>query len=145
MGNFIHLSDSSKIALHAMLHLAAVGSRALTQQEIAVAFDFSKAHLAKVMQQLRRAGLVDSIRGPSGGFVLARSAANITMLEIHSAVQRVDTPVACVLSHPRCAKRCCQFGTIVERMEREIIDYMGRTALAELAKNLPEYNSNSDR
>lgn len=122
-----------------MLHLAAVAPQPLNQQEIATAFSFSKAHLAKVMQQLRRAGLVESIRGPTGGFMLTRSPAEITMLEVHAAVQRVGPANSCVLGKPRCGQSCCQFGAILERMERELTELMAKTNLVEFAKNLPEH------
>jgi Rrf2 family protein len=51
--------------------------------------DVSPSYLAKQLQALSRAGLVRSVQGKSGGYVLTRSAEQITMLDI---VEAIDGP-----------------------------------------------------
>ena len=57
---------------------------------IAKEYDFPTEYLLQVMQQLVRAGILTSKKGPNGGFNLARPAKEITMLEI---VEAIDGPV----------------------------------------------------
>ena len=57
---------------------------------IAKEYDFPTEYLLQVMQQLVRAGILTSKKGPNGGFNLARPAKEINMLEI---VEAIDGPV----------------------------------------------------
>lgn len=58
--------------------------------KIAKEYDFPTEYLLQVMQQLVRAGVLTSKKGPNGGFTLARAAEDITMLEI---IEAIDGPV----------------------------------------------------
>jgi Rrf2 family iron-sulfur cluster assembly transcriptional regulator len=53
-------------------------------------------YLEQIFNQLRRAGLVRSIRGPGGGFLLARSSKDITVMDIIKALKVPVAPVFCV-------------------------------------------------
>lgn len=55
--------------------------------EIAARHDLSLRYLEQVFNRLRRAGLVCGLRGPGGGYRLARPAAQITVAEIASAAE----------------------------------------------------------
>jgi Rrf2 family protein len=57
---------------------------------IAKEYDFPTEYLLQVMQQLVRAGVLTSKKGPNGGFTLARPAKEITMLQI---IEAIDGPV----------------------------------------------------
>jgi len=72
----------------AMMALAAVrpGQPPLRVQDMAESQGISRQFLVQVLQQLKAAGLVDSVRGASGGFRLARPANRITLAEIVDAV-----------------------------------------------------------
>ena len=57
--------------------------------EIAEAYGLPTAYAAKVMSQLARSRILNSVRGPQGGFQLARDANEITLLEVIEAAQGV--------------------------------------------------------
>ena len=59
-------------------------------KKISGAYDLPLEYLLQVMQQLVRAGILTSKKGPGGGFNLARPAKEITMLEI---IEANDGPV----------------------------------------------------
>lgn len=65
------ISETTSIALHAVVLLAAQGQEAMSTRQIGQRLKVSDYHLSKVMQHLGRAGLVQSTRGPRGGFRLA--------------------------------------------------------------------------
>jgi len=72
--------------------------------QLASALRASEAHLSKVLQRLARAGMVTSVRGPKGGFLMARDAAEVSLLDVYVAL---DGPVAeetCLLAKPACAQ-----------------------------------------
>lgn len=77
------LSKSAVYALHAALDLARAGvGEPVTAAEVAARHAIPAAVMAKVFQQLVRAGLVTGFRGSRGGYRLARPAARITVLEV---------------------------------------------------------------
>jgi Rrf2 family protein len=77
------LSKGALYALHAALDLTRAGEgEPVTATEVAARYGIPPAVLAKVFQQLVRAGLVAGIRGSRGGYRLARSASRITVLDV---------------------------------------------------------------
>ena len=57
--------------------------------------DVSSTYLAKQLQALSRAGLVQSVQGKSGGYVLTRPPQEITMLDVVEAIDGRESPFAC--------------------------------------------------
>ncbi|MBC6438194.1 MAG: Rrf2 family transcriptional regulator [Rhodobacteraceae bacterium] len=81
------LSTKGRYAVVAMTDLAMQADDALTTlSDIARRQDVSLAYLEQLFVKLRRAGLVKSVRGPGGGYRLARSPAAIRVVEIFKAV-----------------------------------------------------------
>lgn len=72
-------------AMHVLAH--APRQRAMQIREIAAMTQISHGYLEQILSTLRRAGLLASIRGVSGGYRLARSASDITVLEILEALE----------------------------------------------------------
>jgi Rrf2 family nitric oxide-sensitive transcriptional repressor len=64
-------------------------------------------YMAKVLQNLRRAGLVKSQRGLRGGFVLGRSASEITILDVVNSVEPVPRIKQCPLGLEEHSKQLC--------------------------------------
>ena len=62
----------------------------ISLHEIAERQDISQEYLEQLFGRLRRAGLVDSVRGPGGGYVLARPATDIPLSEV---ILAVDEPL----------------------------------------------------
>jgi len=76
-------SRKADYGLRALMYLADRRGRGpVTLHEIADKLSIPKAFLSKILQQLARKGVVRSLKGPSGGFVLAAEPAELTMQEI---------------------------------------------------------------
>jgi len=93
-----------KLTRSAGYALVAVGQIARSEppapvlaKEIAKQYKIPLDYLLKILQQLVRANVLRSIRGPRGGFLLARSALRITLLQIIEAVDGpfIDAPTLC--------------------------------------------------
>ena len=81
------LSTKGRYAMVALADLALQPSDALVSlTEISKRQDISLPYLEQLFVKLRRAGLVDSVRGPGGGYKLARPASDIRVSEILGAV-----------------------------------------------------------
>jgi len=93
----MRLSTVGRYALRAMVDLAlnAEGEPVLCK-EIAERQEVSNQYLSQLFLKLRRAGLIESVRGPGGGYVLARDAAQISARDVLRAVDETLDPVFCV-------------------------------------------------
>ena len=80
------LSTKGRYAMVALADLAAAGDARLSLAEISKRQDISLPYLEQLFVKLRRAGLVASVRGPGGGYHLARPAAEIRVSDILEAV-----------------------------------------------------------
>lgn len=78
----MRLQRASRFALYAVLELARAGDRQITAAEIARKYGISINHLAKVLRDLGRAGLVESVRGVGGGFRFSGDAKRTTLMEV---------------------------------------------------------------
>jgi len=86
----VRVSEGVEWGLHCLVLLAAVpNERALPASRLAEFHGVPAAYLAKHLQALSRAGLVDTVPGPRGGYRLARAASDVTVLEV---VMAIDGP-----------------------------------------------------
>ena len=76
------LSKFSRYALYAAVEMARAGDRPVTVGEVAGPHNIPPTALAKVLQQLVRAGLAEGTRGIGGGYRLARPRSEITVLDV---------------------------------------------------------------
>ena len=76
------LQISSRLAVFAILELAADPDRRVSVGEIGKKCGVSSNHLAKVMHVLTRAGLVRSVRGAGGGYRFVANARRTTLLDV---------------------------------------------------------------
>ncbi len=86
----MRLQKATAIALYAVLELAADPARQLTAVEIADKYGISAHHLAKVLRDLGRGGLVDSVRGVGGGYRFAGDAKRLTLMDVIRLFEDVD-------------------------------------------------------
>ena len=89
------LSTKGRYAMIALTDLAAQGpDRLVSLSEIAERQDISLAYLEQLFVKLRRAEIVDSVRGPGGGYRLARPVGEIRISEILAAVDETMDALA---------------------------------------------------
>ncbi|HEX6135431.1 MAG TPA: Rrf2 family transcriptional regulator [Longimicrobiales bacterium] len=97
------LSQTAEYALRAVLYLARGPKRkAIPADAIARALGAPANYLAKTLNVMARAGIVAGLRGPTGGFVLLRDPAELTIAEV---IGTFDEPVAepmCLLGGRPC-------------------------------------------
>lgn len=89
----MRVSARTDYALRAVIELAAAGEGPTSAVDLADAQQIPKQFLDLILRDLRRAGLIASQRGATGGFRLARSAADISIADV---IRAVDGPLATV-------------------------------------------------
>lgn len=91
------LSKTAEYALRAVVMLARAPHSAESAEQLAEVTKVPRRYLHKVLQDLVRGGLVHSQSGPGGGYSLAQTPANITILDVVSAVAPLERIRHCPL------------------------------------------------
>ncbi len=86
------LSKFARYALYAAVEMARAGDEPVTVAQVAEPHGIPPTALAKVFQQLVRAGLAVGTRGIGGGYRLARPRSEITVLDVVSVFDPLRTP-----------------------------------------------------
>ena len=76
------LQKNTRLALYSVLEFASDPTRQVSAAEIAERYDVSAHHLAKVLSELARAGIVESARGVGGGYRFAANARRLTLMDV---------------------------------------------------------------
>jgi Rrf2 family protein len=76
------LQKNTLLALYSVLEFAADPSRHVAAAVIAEKYGVSQHHLAKVLSELARAGIVESVRGVGGGYRFAGNARRLTLMDV---------------------------------------------------------------
>ena len=90
-------SQTTEYALRAVVYLAAQAGEGRTLQQIADATRVRPDYLSKVLQGLRRRGLLHSQRGSGGGFALVASPEALTVYDVVQAVEPIGRITTCPL------------------------------------------------
>lgn len=109
----MELNTKGRYAVMAMVDLAKFGSDdSLPLSAVARRQSLPLAYLEQIFAQLRKAGLVESVRGRSGGYRLARSATAISIADVMVAVDEMTQMTRCSSASAGCVgeTRCLTHG-----------------------------------
>lgn len=126
-------SRKSDYGLRALMYLADRQTKGpVTLAEVAERLRIPKAFLSKILQQLARKGVVRSLKGPSGGFVLAVEPAELTIYEIISEIDGPMRVFECFASEADCSLfGDCLLSNVFEQVEGEIGRVLSKYTLAD--------------
>lgn len=134
--NLLKLSTKGKYGLEAMVDLAVHTSEGpVSLKSISARQNLPENYLEQIFLVLRRNKLVDSIRGAQGGYMLARPAEEISVLDVLNALEGPLAPVSCIVDgnmgacdrYPRCASR-----TLWEMIKAQLDSTASSISLGEL-------------
>ena len=86
----MRLQKSTLLALYSVIEFARDPARHISAAEIAVKHEVSSHHLAKVLSELARAGVVESVRGVGGGYRFAANIRRLTLMDIIQLFEDFD-------------------------------------------------------
>ena len=114
-----------------------IAARELAEQERLPA-----DYVEQILLRLRRAGLVESVRGAKGGYFLGRRPGDISVRDVMTASEHQTFEMNCD-HHPVNAERCapgaaCSIRPVWFALQQRIDDLLGGITLADLLKQEPE-------
>jgi Rrf2 family protein len=126
------LSQTVEYALRAVVQLASIAPEASTTAELAAVTRVPAAYLAKVLQALVKAGIVESHRGASGGVSLAHSPNRLTILDIVNAADPIQRIRTCPLDLKTHGAKLCPLHRRLDSALAQVEQAFRNTTLAEI-------------
>jgi Rrf2 family transcriptional regulator, iron-sulfur cluster assembly transcription factor len=136
----VELNTKARYAVMAMADLAKCGGdgAAVPLSAIAERQNLSVAYLEQIFLRLRRAGLVESARGRSGGYVLARRAQDITIAAIMEAVHEETRMTRCLDGDVGClGEQRCLTHELWHALGGHIAAFLSDVTLQEVLDGIP--------
>jgi Rrf2 family iron-sulfur cluster assembly transcriptional regulator len=132
------LSTKGRYAVTALADIALNGqSLPVTLAEISERQDISLAYLEQLFVRLRRAGLVDSVRGPGGGYLLAQVPEQLRISDIMVAVDERLNAMGCdgdLQGGIGCgkSKEACLTHNLWEQLSAHVHVFLNQTTIADV-------------
>lgn len=133
MSELLKISEAATLAIHALSLMGLDPQKSRTTREMADFLHASENHLSKVMQRMNKSGLTKSQRGPHGGFVLAKSPEEITLLNIYEVMEGPLTLQSCLLDRPVCGGHCILNGLLC-KVSDLVLKQLSETKLSDFQK-----------
>ena len=134
------ISSKGRYALRLMIYIAAFGDEEgkIALREVAEREDISLKYLEQLVRPLMQAGLLKSVRGKGGGYMLARPADEIRAGDILRAAEGTTAPVACEGIEGACRRAdLCSTVKFWTGLDTVIEQYVDSVTLADLSR-VPE-------
>ncbi|HLR86666.1 MAG TPA: Rrf2 family transcriptional regulator [Wenzhouxiangella sp.] len=129
----MRLTHYTDYTLRVLTYLGARPGQRSTIREISEAYDVSRNHLMKVVQQLAAEGWVDSVRGVGGGLMLADHALDVSIGTIVRAVEVDFDLVECMRADNECAiTPACRLAGMLREARQAFFDVLERYTLGDL-------------
>src|SRR5690349_15180336 len=143
------LGDGVEQAIHSALMLTGLSSDGvLSAAALAEFHGVSASYLLKHLQALSRAGIVETVPGPKGGYRVAGPAENVSLLDIVLAVEGPEPAFRCTEirrrgpnpASARVLKNPCAINVAMLRAEKAYRAELQRTTIADLAAEVAAHD-----
>ncbi len=132
----MRLTTKGRYAVTAMIDLAFHGrDKIVTLNDIAARQSISVSYLEQLFARLRKAGIVQGVRGPGGGYQLCRHACDINVAEIIAAVDEQIDATRCGGKSNCQDQKPCLTHDLWMGLSDQIRDYLSDISLQELLDN----------
>jgi len=132
----MRLTTKGRFAVTAMLDLAIhEAEKPVTLAGISERQNISLSYLEQLFSRLRRNGLVKSVRGPGGGYLIAKSLNQISVSQIISAVDEQIDATQCGGNENCHDEKRCMTHDLWTSLNVQILQYLSGISLADLVNN----------
>ncbi len=133
------VSTKGRYALRMMLQLAETPDKPVRIKEVASCQDISPKYLEQIMIVLKSSGFVDSMRGPRGGYTLARNPREITAGSIIRAMEG-NLSIDCVMTRGESCGRSvdCKAHMLWNKIDKAVSDIIDKVTLQDMVEWAPE-------
>ena len=133
------VSTKGRYAMRALSHLARSysdsGNSPVSIKEICKSEKFSNRYLENIFVKLRKAGIVKSLKGEKGGFMLAMKPSEVSIYDILTAVETDVAPSRCSVDITACERaKGCGIRGVWMGLNAKMKEYLSQTNLEQVKK-----------
>ena len=128
-------STSCQYGLQGMFYIAMHSSKDKNVGliEIAENQEIPRYFLSKILQQLVKAGLLESMKGPNGGFKLSKKPEKITLIDIIKAIDGLEVFTRCGIGFKKCSDdHPCPIHHDFKKVREKVYELFKKKTLKEL-------------
>lgn len=145
----LQLTKRTEYGLIALVHMVDRDGEFVSAREISEVYPIPRRLLAEVLKDLSRTGLIDSQRGASGGYALARRPESITVGDVVCALEGAPTLASCETIHRTAGSSCdveavCPIRSPLQRIREGIwrqLQHMNLRALVDPVPSMLSFGS----
>ncbi len=127
------VSTKAQYGMRALVEVALGGDSPTSLKTVAERQNLSHQYLEQIFSVLRRAGLVESVRGARGGYRLAKPVDDVAALEVVELLEGSVAPVSCIEDADACHRMGhCTTEPLWRRVDAAVRDVLAATTLADL-------------
>jgi Rrf2 family protein len=127
------VSTKAQYGMRALIEVAVGGDRPTSLKTVADRQGLSHQYLEQIFAVLRRAGMVESVRGARGGYRLARRPDELSALEVVELLEGTVSPVQCIDDEESCGRTgACSTEPLWREVDAAVRRVLGGTSLADL-------------
>jgi Rrf2 family transcriptional regulator, nitric oxide-sensitive transcriptional repressor len=131
----MRLTLHTDYSLRVLIHVGVADGELITITDIAKAFDISKQHLMKVVNNLSQKGYLDTVRGRGGGIRLSRAPRDINVGEVVRQTEETLGVVGCLEQRGYCPiQRVCELRRVFDEATQAFLAVLDGYTLADLIK-----------
>ncbi len=145
----MRLTTKTSYGIRALIDLAIMhgAGKPLTIKNISQREGISSVYLEQIFNKLKNHGIVKSVRGPKGGYILARDPEKVSVYDAIEALEGGVSSVGCVSE--RSKKKCIRLGKcaskeVWDEVTRQIQKTLGSFSIGYLAKKAVEIDSRNN-
>ncbi len=142
----MRLSTKGQYAVRAIVTLSCHDpGRPVTLKAISEEEGISLSYLEQLFVKLRRGAIVKSVRGPGGGYVLAKPASEISVGEVISVVEEPLNPVACLDDDSEVCVRAnkCITQRVWKGLAEKMIEFLNSISIASLRDEAQSFDTDA--
>ncbi len=127
------ISTKGRYGIRAVFDLAQQGEGPIPLSSIARRQRVPEAYLEQLLQTLKRAGIVDAVRGAQGGYRLAKPPRDVSVGDVLHALEGSVAPSECVLSTDSCERSGgCAMRLVYRKINESIENIIGSTTFQDV-------------
>lgn len=129
----MRMSRTARYALRAVVELARSDGDRIAAETLSRELGLPENYLSKTLHVLAAEGLLDSSRGPGGGYRLAVPPGELSLLRVVEAFETVDANRECVLGRPECSEaNPCPAHEEWKEVAEGVADFFRETTVADV-------------
>lgn len=127
------LSTKGRYGLKAIFELSLnYGSGPVSLKKISEKYDISESYLEQLFAKLKKKGYIETVRGPQGGYMLAKDPEEITVGMVLRTLEGEITTSDCISKEICSRESVCATRIIFEKIEKSISDVIDTITLADM-------------